>query len=195
MQKNESKEFQYDPNWAVVKTQKKRSSDECYTPNDLWQNIEKYASKRWHFSQYIRPFYPDEDYTQYTDQLVFDNPPFSILSKIIKFYTDHNVKFILFCPILTSGKYSYKYRVIAGFNMKAENGVIVKCGLITNLESAGLEADPDLAKCEIKYQKSRKKRIVEAFSGADAYTEAKHGNHKIVTGKITNEIYGGGILL
>lgn len=52
----------------------------------------------------VRPFYPGGDYERfdYSDgKVVVDNPPFSILSKICKFYRDNHVPFFLFAPYLT----------------------------------------------------------------------------------------------
>lgn len=49
----------------------------------------------------VRPFYPGGDYERfdYSDgKVVVDNPPFSILSKICKFYRDNHVPFFLFAP-------------------------------------------------------------------------------------------------
>lgn len=81
------------------------TKDEIYTDEDEYNDLADF------FKQYypddfkrpiIRPFYPGGDYTDLTqypaDCLVFDNPPFSIESKIIKFYNEHNIKYILFAP-------------------------------------------------------------------------------------------------
>ncbi|MFR0556541.1 hypothetical protein [Pseudoscardovia radai] len=49
----------------------------------------------------VRPFWPGTDYerAQYPDGcVVVDNPPFSILAKIIRFYQAHGIRFFLFAP-------------------------------------------------------------------------------------------------
>lgn len=81
------------------------TKDEIYTDEDEYNDLTEF------FKQYypeafkhpiIRPFYPGGDYTDLTQYpagcLVFDNPPFSIESKIVKFYNEHNIKFLLFAP-------------------------------------------------------------------------------------------------
>lgn len=81
------------------------TKDEIYTDQDEYNDLTEF------FKQYypeafkrpiVRPFYPGgnyEDLTQYpAGCLVFDNPPFSIESKIVKFYNEHNIQYILFAP-------------------------------------------------------------------------------------------------
>ena len=92
--------------------------------------------------QIIRPFKPGGDYEneEYPEGcIVLDNPPFSILSKIVKFYNDNNIKYILFAPALTCIRYS-KYGSIAFLINEViyENGAKVKTSLITNIEKGKL---------------------------------------------------------
>ena len=52
----------------------------------------------------VRPFYPGGDYESlvYPDNcVVIDNPPFSIVSQIVRFYLKRGIKFFLFAPYLT----------------------------------------------------------------------------------------------
>lgn len=60
------------------------------------------------FTQIVRPFYPEGDYKMYSYPegcIVIDNPPFSILSKIVDFYIYRKQPFILFCQSLTAGQF------------------------------------------------------------------------------------------
>ncbi len=94
---------------SFMKNKEKRNlgirstKDEIYTDEDEYNDLTEF------FKQYypeafnnpiVRPFYPGGDYTDLTQYpnkcLVFDNPPFSIESKIVKFYNEHNIKYILF---------------------------------------------------------------------------------------------------
>lgn len=96
---------------SFLKTKQNRTlgvratKDEIYTDEDEYNDLTEF------FKQYyptafagpiVRPFYPGgnyEDLTQYPDGcLVFDNPPFSIESEIVKFYNKHNIQYILFAP-------------------------------------------------------------------------------------------------
>lgn len=81
------------------------TKDEIYTDEEEYKDLTEFFSEQYpdDFKRpIIRPFYPGGDYedlTQYPDGcLVFDNPPFSISAKIIKFYLTHNIKFLLFAP-------------------------------------------------------------------------------------------------
>lgn len=72
------------------------------------------------------------------DSVVVDNPPFSILSKIIDFYCGREIKFFLFGPelvLLSSGSKQDKISYLAtGESITYENGAKVATGFITNLE-------------------------------------------------------------
>ena len=52
----------------------------------------------------IRPFYPGGDYenAEYPKNcVVVDNPPFSIITKIVRWYASRDIPFFLFAPGLT----------------------------------------------------------------------------------------------
>jgi hypothetical protein len=77
-----------------------------------------------------------------------DNPPFSIISKIIRFYSNRGIDFFLFGPSLTliSGyrpgiKICY---IAAGCSVTYENGANVKTGFVTSLDDCLLRSAPDL---------------------------------------------------
>ncbi len=59
---------------------------------------------KWIVTKFVRPFYPGGDYEKYnymSDNIVVDNPPFSILAQIVKWYQSQGIKFFLFAPGLT----------------------------------------------------------------------------------------------
>jgi hypothetical protein len=101
----------------------------------------------------VRPFYPGGDYEHedYAGRTVVDNPPFSILSKIIDFYQRHSVPFFLFAPTLTclcSRKHLMDVNhIVCHSAITYENGAVVNTSFITNLDTDGtvLESCPDLA--------------------------------------------------
>jgi hypothetical protein len=82
-----------------------KASDECYTPIPVMNAIDDFVCKKFGVrkEQIIKPFKPNGDYTaeDYTNRVVVDNPPFSILTEISKFYIENNIKFFLFGPTLT----------------------------------------------------------------------------------------------
>lgn len=94
--------------------------------------------------KFVRPFVPDGDYQSFDyapDAIVVDNPPFSILSKIQQFYTQHNIKFFLFAPSLTIfNSFSADAGICAictGATITYDNGAKVKTSFVTNLEPGG----------------------------------------------------------
>ena len=87
----------------------------------------------------VRPFFPGgnyEDLSQYPKGcVVVDNPPFSMLSKICRFYCERGIQFFLFGPELTlfsATDCDLTYINCAG-HIIYENGADVRTGFITNL--------------------------------------------------------------
>ena len=86
----------------VEKFKPKKTTDDCYTPQEVYDCVadwvaEKYGLDR---STFVRPFWPGGDYEMfdYPDGcVVVDNPPFSILSRIVAHYAWKKIKFFLAC--------------------------------------------------------------------------------------------------
>ena len=79
-------------------TEKPKTTDECWTPQDVYEAVVRYVGTVVDLAgkQILRPFYPGGDYehAEYPeDGIVIDNPPFSIFTKICKFYTANNIPF------------------------------------------------------------------------------------------------------
>lgn len=90
----------------VEKFKPKKTTDDCYTPDNIYSTVAQWAANRYGFSlaDIVRPFWPGADYTRTAYPpgcVVLDNPPFSILSKIVRFYASHRIRFFLFAPALT----------------------------------------------------------------------------------------------
>jgi hypothetical protein len=94
----------------------------------------------------IRPFWPGVDYQKqnYEGRVVVDNPPFSILSKIIKFYEERNIKYFLFCNAMTSFSIKSGCHIVIDTPIVYENGAKVSTGFITNLDDMEARTAPDL---------------------------------------------------
>nr|DAT42064.1 MAG TPA: adenine-specific methyltransferase [Caudoviricetes sp.] len=88
--------------------------------------------------QILRPFYPGGDYehAEYpADGVVVDNPPFSIFTKICRFYIEHSIPFFLFGPALTifsCCKYGAT-AVVINSHIEFHNGAKVPCNFASNL--------------------------------------------------------------
>ena len=114
--------------------------------------VNSYVERRWGIdsSRFVRPFYPGGDYEKFdyaADAVVVDNPPFSILGKIKRFYLAHGIPFFLFCPSLTafSGWDERLDTIVCDANITYENGAVVRTAFCTSLPSEYVaESAPDL---------------------------------------------------
>ena len=129
----------------VDKFKPKLTTDDCYTPPTVYEAVADWVASEYGADKekFCRPFYPGGDYENYdyNGRIVVDNPPFSILSKIIDFYTEKNVKFFLFAPNLTlfSTKRDRTVAVLPlGANITYENGATIATSFVTNLESSDI---------------------------------------------------------
>ena len=136
----------------VEKFKPKLTTDDCYTPPEVYEAVKDWAVKEYKLEdrEIVRPFYPGGDYEHFNyidGSVVIDNPPFSILSKIIDFYMERGIKFFLFAPHLTlfSGNRNICY-LITGAKIIYENGANVSTSFITNMDEYKIKVVPDLLK-------------------------------------------------
>lgn len=135
----------------IEKFKPKKTTDDCFTPGNIYE-----AVKAWAVNEYglqgrpvIRPFYPGGDYESeyYPDgAVVIDNPPFSILSKILAYYDFIGVDYFLFSPSLTAFSNSAPGRnfVLSDSNITYANGACVRTAFITNLGNVKVLTCPEL---------------------------------------------------
>lgn len=128
-------------NEFTEKFEPKKTTDDCYTPELVYDAVAEWVSSEYFVerSKFVRPFYPGGDYEheRYPKGcVVVDNPPFSILVKIIRFYLANDIKFFLFAPTLTlfSGRSLDVCYVAADCDITYENGAKVNTSFITNLD-------------------------------------------------------------
>lgn len=128
----------------VKKFERKKTTDDCYTPPAVFEVVKTWVYKYWESTKdlnIVRPFYPGKDYQEYdykpTD-LVLDNPPFSLNAEIIRYYNAHGVKFFIFAPHNSLFNANDEVRntfVITGASVIFENGANISIDFITNLAS------------------------------------------------------------
>lgn len=135
----------------VDKFKTKKTTDDCYTPPEVYNCVLRYVSEKCNIrgSEIVRPFYPGGDYENCEYPygcIVVDNPPFSILSQIVKFYIEKDIKFFLFAPHLTLLSVRGECcRIVVGASITYENGAIVKTSFISNLfDDVVVMSDPFL---------------------------------------------------
>lgn len=129
----------------VEKFKSKKTTDDCYTPAPVYDVVKEYVLKNllppgnWKIE---RPFYPGGDYQKASEQydentVVIDNPPFSILSKILRFYEEHQIKFFLFAPhitVLSSLKGAPGTAVVLTYSrIRYHNGARITTSFLTNM--------------------------------------------------------------
>ena len=135
----------------VEKFKPKLTTDDCCTPENIYQAVRDWAGRRYGLDgkEVLRPFFPGGDYqrAQYPEGcVVIDNPPFSILSDICRWYNERGIPYFLFAPALTlfsvaSGGCNY---VLAGVGVTYENGAVVNTSFVTNLGEYKIETAPEL---------------------------------------------------
>ena len=124
----------------VEKFKPKKTTDDCYTPPLVYDAVADWTANEYGFDKadFCRPFYPGGDYEHfdYDGRIVVDNPPFSILSQIVKNYIAWGVKFFLFAPTLSSlVRLSDLCAAFAvGVDITYENGATICTSFVTNLE-------------------------------------------------------------
>ena len=118
----------------------KLTTDDCYTPVEVYEAVLGWLREKVDLSgaNIVRPFWPGGDYEAYDykeDDVVVDNPPFSILAKILRFYHARGIRFFLFGPQLTlfsSSSSSLTY-IPCACAVEYANGAKVNTGFISNL--------------------------------------------------------------
>ena len=131
----------------------KKTTDECYTPPNIYEAVRDWAVREYNLEgrEIVRPFWPGGDYEAYCYParcVVIDNPPFSIIGKIVAFYIAQGVDFFLFTPYLTNlniGSGDKRIRhIIAPCTITYENGAKVDTCFVTNMGDAFIRNAPDL---------------------------------------------------
>lgn len=117
----------------------KRTTDDCYTPEAVYEALKAWAVKNLHLEgrEIVRPFWPGGDYKSFAypeNCVVIDNPPFSRYSEIVRFYIAQGIDFLLFAPALTQLVNDADVCYIATNNdITYTNGAVVHTGFTTNL--------------------------------------------------------------
>ena len=135
----------------VEKFVPKKTTDDCYTPPNIYEVVKDWAVKQYGLEgrRILRPFYPGGDYKAVTydeDSVVIDNPPFSIISEICRYYLENKIDFFLFAPALTlasiaGGDANY---IGCGARVIFENGANIAISFVTNMGDCVAMSAPDL---------------------------------------------------
>ena len=130
----------------------KMTTDDCMTPEPVYQAVLDWARAEYNIgpeTRIVRPFWPGADYRaeDYSgDCMVIDNPPFSIISQICRWYQEHGIRFLLFAPTLTlfstaCGEMNY---IVCAAKVTYENGANVNTSFVTNMGEWKIHCAPEL---------------------------------------------------
>ena len=136
----------------VEKFKPKKTTDDCYTPPRVYEAVKGWAVKEYGIdpTKIVRPFYPGGDYERFEYPkgcVVLDNPPFSMLAKIMRFYDGRGIAYFLFAPTLTlfsSMKFSLGVGIVTDIAIEYENGAKVNTSFVTSLGDARVRSAPEL---------------------------------------------------
>lgn len=139
------------------KFERKHTTDECYTPPAVYEEIKEYVVKFFGLEGKTieRPFYPGGDYKKAAESydentVVIDNPPFSLTAEIIRTYQASSVRFFLFTQMKTALHHIDK-GVSVWFmpsNVVYSDGERVDTAFLTNIESSQcIRTVPELDFC------------------------------------------------
>ena len=209
-----------DYNGFIDKFKPKLTTDDCYTPPLVYDAVLRWAKDELNIGgrPVVRLFWPGGDFEHYDYPegcVVIDNPPFSIFSKIVRFYVERGIDFLLFAPSLTAIRPKCTY-IGTGTSVTYANGANVSTSFVTNmLGDLICTTAPDLHKAvkaaDDESRKDVKKQVAKlawpscvlrastlhtmAHAGVRFSVRRNEGRvaHKVATGK-KNE-FGGSILL
>lgn len=198
----------------IGKFEIKRTTDDCFTPPEVYETVKKWVFAHYELSEnteVVRPFWPGADYKAETYPegcVVIDNPPFSILSEIERYYLENEIQFFLFAPgLLIFKPYKGLKYVFVDADIVYENGARVNTSFVTNMGDWLIETAPELGQALRKPRKEKPlwewpdelltAAMVQAIAKARVLLQMdeKHAHfvRKIDAGG--KEIYGSGMLL
>ena len=150
----------------IEKFRAKKTTDDCYTPENVFAAVADWVAREYGKDKetFVRPFYPGGDFERFDykpSDTVVDNPPFSIITKIVRFYNRRGIPFFLFAPALTLFSKDEKSTFIpCGVPITYENGAVVPTSFVTNIGEDGIavRTAPDLYKAVEEANASNKPR-------------------------------------
>lgn len=152
----------------VDKFKAKKTTDDCYTPPNVYDAVANWVAQEYGLdrSAFVRPFYPGGDYENYDYPegcVVVDNPPFSIITQIQRFYISRGIRYFLFAPTLTlfQGGHLGGCSIPCGVGVTYENGAQVNTSFVTNLDGARVRTAPELYRL-VECENARNEALLHA---------------------------------
>lgn len=193
----------------VDKFKQKLTTDDCYTPPEIYEVVRDYVAKTYGLdpATFVRPFYPGGDFEaeDYIGKTVVDNPPFSIMTKILDVYTSAGVPFFLFANALTFCNAVKRFPSVSVLcvnnSITYENGAKIRTVFFTNLDPVPVirsakDLDRAIKDVTPSKQKPKTPREPNDYTSADLITLARNGEFSVRrerTGKPLGKYYGGAV--
>lgn len=175
----------------LQKFEAKKTTDDCYTPEVVYDAVADYVAKRYKLkrSNFVRPFVPGGDYEHFTykkNSIVVDNPPFSIISQITSFYIEHGIRFFLWAPGLSVFTPAKDCTAIClNISTTYENGAEICTSFVTNLEPHEIrfKSEPELysivKKANAEFSTKIKKKRTKLLYPLEVVTASAVGLYSI----------------
>lgn len=137
----------------VAKFEPKRTTDDCMTPPEVYEAVLTWAEAEYGIDRekVVRPFWPGGDFeaAEYPDGCcVVDNPPFSILARIMDFYAARGIPYLIFAPNKTLLGSALRRPgaccLMCGASVTYANGAKVSTSFVTSMDAARVRTAPDL---------------------------------------------------
>ena len=134
------------------KFEAKKTTDDCFTPPEVFAAVHGWVNETYGLQgrRIVRPFHPGGDFVVFDyrpGDVVLDNPPFSILTKIRRFYDARGIDYFLFAPDLTLLGTRAQTMLVVGETIQYANGAQVATSFITSLQpGVRVRTAPTLAK-------------------------------------------------
>ena len=123
----------------LSKFEAKKTTDDCFTPPAVFAAVHQWVAAEYGLQgrRIVRPFHPGGDFVAFEYQpgdVVLDNPPFSIITKIRRFYDESGIDYFLFAPALTLFSTRAPTMLVVDETVEYANGAKVATSFITSLE-------------------------------------------------------------
>jgi hypothetical protein len=141
----------------VEKFKPKKTTDDCETPDAVYGAVCAWAIGEYSLAgrEVVRPFWPGGDYERFDypdDCVVIDNPPFSIVTPIVRWYEAHHVDYFLFAPHLTLFSINPTSHIAVGADIVYANNAVVRTSFVTSLDAFAVRTAPTLYQAIIAAQ-------------------------------------------
>ncbi len=165
----------------LQKFKAKKTTDDCYTPPAVYKAVLSWAMDEYALEgrRVLRPFRPDGDFMAFgykAGDVVIDNPPFSILTQIRRWYELKGIDYLLFAPALMLFGTDAPCSIVVSESITYANGAVVPTSFITNMDAHKIRTAPAL--------KAAIREAVEGANTADKPPKYIYPDHAVTAAQM-----------